>query len=46
MKIGISTEMDAVEKALERAEQLHGLNTADLRNKIGGLERTRRKGRR
>lgn len=38
MKIGISTEMDAVEKALERAEQLHGLNTADLRNKIGELD--------
>lgn len=38
MKMGISTEMDAVEKALERAERLHGLDTTALRNKIGELD--------
>ncbi|WP_341201300.1 ribonucleoside-diphosphate reductase subunit alpha [Planomicrobium okeanokoites] len=38
MKMGISTEMDAVEKALERAERLHGLDTTVLRNKIGELD--------
>ncbi|WP_084243737.1 ribonucleoside-diphosphate reductase subunit alpha [Planomicrobium okeanokoites] len=38
MKIGTSTEMNAVEKALERAERLHGLDTTALRNKIGELD--------
>ncbi|PKH12231.1 ribonucleoside-diphosphate reductase subunit alpha [Planomicrobium sp. MB-3u-38] len=38
MKMGISTEMDAVEKVLERAERLHGLDTTALRNKIGELD--------
>lgn len=38
MKMGIPTEMDAVEKALERAERLHGLDTTALRNKIGELD--------
>ncbi|MCM3609904.1 ribonucleoside-diphosphate reductase subunit alpha [Planococcus sp. MERTA32b] len=38
MKMGISTEMDAVEKALERAERLHGLDTTALRDKIGELD--------
>ncbi|WP_203333635.1 ribonucleoside-diphosphate reductase subunit alpha [Planococcus beigongshangi] len=37
MTMEISTELDTVEKALERAERLHGLDTAALRNKIGEL---------
>ncbi|TAA73334.1 ribonucleoside-diphosphate reductase subunit alpha [Planococcus salinarum] len=38
MNIGISQEMDTIERALQRAEQLHGLDTQALRNKIGELD--------
>jgi len=37
MNIEISTETDAVEKALERAERLHGTDTTAVRNNIREL---------
>ncbi|HSJ37332.1 MAG TPA: ribonucleoside-diphosphate reductase subunit alpha [Planococcus sp. (in: firmicutes)] len=38
MKTETLNEMDAVERALQRAEQLHGLEIEALRNKIGELD--------
>jgi len=38
MKTETLKEFDAVERALRRAEQLHGLDTTALRNKISELE--------
>lgn len=35
MKLEMATELDAVERALQRAEQIHGLDTQTLREKIG-----------
>lgn len=38
MTMKISSELHAVESALQRAERLHGLDTKTLRNKISELE--------